>query len=161
MAPCAACHAMDVGKVMIVAGVGCRRQVRASEVAAAIEMAMRQWSTYQLSIRQPSVSEGPDGETRRQLPDCIAVPASKADEAGILAAAETLAVPLVVVPQEALEAASARTLTRSARSLAEMNVHSVSEAAALAAAGIHSKLVVPRVTLANVTCALAESELQA
>jgi cobalt-precorrin 5A hydrolase len=131
---------MELGQDMIIAGIGCRRQVSATDVVAAIEMAVGQL-------------------TRVQLPDRIAVPASKAHEAGILAAAETLAIRIVLIPQQALEAAGARTLTRSAKSLEKMNVHCVSEAAALAAGGPRSKLLVPRIALGNVTCALAQSEL--
>jgi len=125
---------------MIIAGIGCRRAVSARDVAAAIEMAM-----------------GCVGERNR--PDRIAIPASKAGEAGVLGAAESLAVAVVLVTQEAMEKASERTHTHSARSLAEMNVHCVCEAAALAAAGMHSKLLLPRVVVGNATCALAASEI--
>lgn len=125
---------------MIIAGIGCRRQVSATEVVAAIEMAVSRL-------------------TRVRLPDSIAIAASKAHEAGVLTAAETLAIRIVLVPQQALEAAGARTLTRSAKSLQKMNVPCVSEAAALAAGGPRSKLLAPRVALGNVTCALAEGEL--
>ena len=132
--------AVELGQVMIIAGIGCRRAVSGPDVAAAIEMAMSH------------VGEG-------NLPDRIAIPASKAGEAGVLAAAESLAIAIMLVTQEALEKASERTHTRSARSLAEMNVHCVCESAALAAAGADSRLLLPRVVLGNVTCALAASEI--
>jgi cobalt-precorrin 5A hydrolase len=132
--------AMELGQDMIIAGIGCRRQVSATDVITAIEMAM-------------------DHLTHVRLPDRIAIPASKAREAGLLTAAETLAVRLVLIPQQALESADARSLTRSAKSLEKMNVHCVSEAAALAAGGPRSRLLVPRVARGNVTCALVESEL--
>jgi cobalt-precorrin 5A hydrolase len=130
--------AMELGQRMIVAGIGCRRGVSAHEVKAAIEAAL---------TRVPP---------RLEL---IAIPASKSEESGVFAAAKSLGVGVTLISQADLEQASKRTLTRSARSLAEMNVHCVSEAAALAAAGTSSKLLAPRIALGPVTCALAESEL--
>jgi cobalt-precorrin 5A hydrolase len=58
-----------------------------------------------------------------------------------------------------LEAANPRTLTRSTRSMAAMNVHSVAEAAALAAAGPNARLLAPRIAVGPVTCALAEGDI--
>jgi cobalt-precorrin 5A hydrolase len=63
----------------------------------------------------------------------------------------------MLISQSDLEAANPRTLTRSARSLSTLNVHSVSEAAALAGAGPAARLLGPRVAVGPVTCALAES----
>jgi cobalt-precorrin 5A hydrolase len=71
----------------------------------------------------------------------IAVPAAKGTEAGIVAAAD------------------ARTVTRSPRSMDRFNVHSVAEAAALAAAGPGARLLAPRVAVGPVTCALAQGEI--
>ncbi len=130
--------AMELGQAMIVAGIGCRRGVSANEVLEAIEAANARL------LRRPHL---------------IAIPASKEGERGVHDAAKSLGVGVTLVAQGDLEKASARTLTRSARSLAEMNVSSVSEAAALAAAGASSKLLAPRIALGPVTCALAESEL--
>ena len=65
----------------------------------------------------------------------------------------------MLIAQNALEAADARTLTRSARSMDTFNVHSVAEAAALAAAGPGARLLAPRVAVGPVTCALAEGEI--
>jgi cobalt-precorrin 5A hydrolase len=81
----------------------------------------------------------------------------KADEPGIVAAAETLGLPLIAVPQHELERASARCLTRSPASLAATGTSSVSEAAALAAAGEGSRLLGTRIAAGNVTCAIAQS----
>ncbi len=125
---------------MIIAGIGCRRRVSAAEVTAAIEAAIRLLS---LSAR----------------PGVIAIPDCRRDESGVFAAAKILGVGVVLVPQPDLEGANARTLTRSARSLAQTNLHSVSEAAALAAAGTGARLIAPRIVLGSVTCAIAESEL--
>jgi len=125
---------------MIAAGIGCRRNISAAEVQAAIEAAFLR-----------------SGFASRHL-DLIAVPAVKESEAGIREAAAARGLRLILIPQEALEAAGAGTLTRSAKSMAAMNVHSVAEAAALAAAGPNARLLAPKVAVGAVTCALAEGE---
>ena len=132
---------MDLGEAVIVAGVGCRKAISAAQVESAIEAALLH---NRLSGR---------------VLERIAVPAVKGTEAGIVAAAAARGVPLVLVAQNALEAADARTVTRSARSMDTFNVHSVAEAAALAAAGPGARLLAPRVAVGPVTCALAQGEI--
>jgi len=129
---------MELGEIMIIAGIGCRQGVSAREVIAAIETASARLL---------------------QRPHLIAIPASKNRETGVFEAAQSLGVGVTLIAQRELEEASRRTLTRSARSLEVLNVHSVCEAAALAAAGERSRLLSPRIALGPVTCALAESEL--
>ena len=90
----------------------------------------------------------------------IAIPSSKAQESGVVAAAAARRIPIVLIAQPALEAVSEFVITRSARALAAMNVNSVAEAAALAGAGAHSRLLGPRVAVGPVTCALAEGDIQ-
>jgi cobalt-precorrin 5A hydrolase len=131
---------MGMGETVIAAGIGCRRNISAAEVQAAIEAAFLR-----------------TGLANRHL-DLIAVPIVKESEAGIREVAAARGLRLIFVSQEALEAAGAATLTRSAPSMAAMNVHSVAEAAALAAAGPNARLLAPRVAVGSVTCALAESE---
>jgi cobalt-precorrin 5A hydrolase len=126
---------------MIVAGIGCRTGVSATEVDSAINCALRQ------------------GTPDRMTVGLIATPAAKGQEPGIIAAAAARGIPLVLVAQTDLEAADARTLTRSVRSLSTMNVSSVAEAAALAGAGPTARLLGPRVAIGPVTCALAEDGL--
>jgi cobalt-precorrin 5A hydrolase len=133
---------MDLGEAVIVAGLGCRKGVSAAQVESAIEAAL---AHHRLA----------DHQLQR-----IAVPALKGTEAGVVAAGAARGVPLVLINQKSLEAASPRTLTRSARSMAAMNVHSVAEAAALAAGGPNARLLAPRVAVGPVTCALAEGEAQ-
>ena len=132
---------MDLGEAVIVAGVGCRKAISAAQVESAIEAALLhcRLAGHRLSL--------------------IAVPAVKGTEAGIVAAAAARGVQLVLIAQDALEAADAHTLTRSARSMDTLNVHSVAEAAALAAAGPNARLLAPRVAVGPVTCALAEGEI--
>jgi cobalt-precorrin 5A hydrolase len=131
---------MGLGEAMIVAGIGCRKSIVAAQVESAIETALRhnRLEGHQLGL--------------------IAVPAVKGTEAGIVAAAAARGVLLVLIAQDALEEAGLRTLTRSARSMDTLNVQSVAEAAALAAAGPNSRLLAARVAVGPVTCALAEGE---
>ncbi len=64
---------------------------------------------------------------------------------------------LIFVAQADLETAGARGATWSARVLALAGVPSVAEAAALAACGPKARLILPRIVVGPVTCALAES----
>ena len=132
---------MDLGEAVIVAGVGCRKAISAAEVESAIEAALLH---NRLSGR---------------VLERIAVPAVKGTEAGIVAAAAARGVPLMLIAQNALEAADRSSLTRSARSMDTFNVHSVAEAAALAAAGPGARLLAPRIAVGPVTCALAEGDI--
>jgi cobalt-precorrin 5A hydrolase len=125
---------------MIVAGVGCRKGASAREIGAAITAALSR------------------AGLRANALDVIAAPAMKSSEAGIAGAASDLGVPLVLVPQADLEAASARTMTRSERVISLMGVPSAAEAAALAAVGPAGRLVAPRTAVGPATCALATSE---
>jgi cobalt-precorrin 5A hydrolase len=125
---------------MIVAGLGFRRGVKPAEVERALDRALR--------ILGPVSG----------LLDCLAVPVRKAGEAAPSVVARTRGLQLVVIPQEALEAAAAQTVSRSVHALRTMNVPSVAEAAALAGAGRGARLLVPKVVEGSVTCALAEGD---
>ena len=74
-----------------------------------------------------------------------------------MAAAATLGVRLVLVPQPDLESASSRVETHSQRVMTLMGVPCVAEAAALAAGGPAARLVVRRIVIGPATCALAET----
>jgi cobalt-precorrin 5A hydrolase len=132
---------MDLGQAVIVAGLGYRKGVSAAEIESALTAAIRE------SLRA--------GEKVARL----SAPERKAGEQGLLAAAAARGVRIVSVPQEALERASPRALTSSARSSAVMNVPSVAECAALAACGPAARLLAPRVVVGPVTCALAVGEV--
>ncbi len=121
---------------MIAAGIGLRPGAAAAEIAALVERAA------QHSGRAPSV---------------LAVPRFRDGELGPRAAAALLSLELRVVAADALEAAQGRCQTRSARAEVLVGAASVAEGCALAAAGPGSRLVLPRIASANVTCALAES----
>lgn len=125
---------------MIVAGVGCRRGTSAPAIEAAIRAALAQAGMAADAL------------------DAIATIAAKHDEAGVAAAAASLGVNVVLIPDAELEAVSGRTETKSERVRAAMGVPSVAEAAALAAAGPTARLLGPRLALGAATCALAASE---
>jgi cobalt-precorrin 5A hydrolase len=123
---------------MIVAGVGCRKGASAEAIAAAIND----------SLARAGI-----------LPDrlsAIATITAKRGESGLAEAADMMGVPLIVVEQLALAAAGPRTVTHSQHALAFAGVPSVAEAAALAAAGPGARLLVPRIVVGAVTCALAQ-----
>ena len=125
---------------MIVAGIGFRRSVEADEIVALVEQAMERaalardalikLATIEVLSTLPAFTEA-----ARRL-DAVATP----------------------VAQTALLATAPHVRTQSARSIAAHGVGSVAEAAALAAAGPHPRLMLERITSASATCALARSE---
>jgi len=122
---------------MIAAGIGCRRGTSASDIEAAIRMA----------LARAHIDAGGL--------DAIATIPAKESETGIHAAVQAFGVSLIIVPVRELVAATDRVETHSARVAALAGVGSVAEAAALAAAGPRSTLIVPRLTVGAATCALA------
>lgn len=127
---------------MIVAGIGSKRGVSLDEVIAALDAALKR------------------AALAREDVGLLATPAVKGGEAGISEAAAKLGLPLILVPQTQLEAASNRTQTRSERVVALLRVPSAAETAALAAAGAQGELLGPRLALGSVTCALARRSAQ-
>jgi cobalt-precorrin 5A hydrolase len=125
---------------MIVAGIGCRKGATQVEIDAAIDDALSQAKQARTSLRLIATSDG------------------KANEPGIIAAAEARGVPLVRVTPADLEAAGSRTQSSSPRVKEMFGVPSVAEAAALAAGGPKVKLILPRIAIGPVTCALADME---
>ena len=131
---------MGVGEAVIVAGIGCRKGASATEIEAAIAAALERAGRPLARI------------------DLMATARAKREEKGIAQAASARGVPLIFVALADLEIASARGATWSSRVLALAGVPSVAEAAALAACGPKAKLVLPRMVLGPVTCALASAE---
>ena len=78
-----------------------------------------------------------------------------ATRVAILAAANELGVRVMFYDKSDLQAQASRCVTHSERSFIATGVPSVAEAAALAAAGLNSALIVPRIAFATVTAALA------
>jgi cobalt-precorrin 5A hydrolase len=130
---------MAMGEAMMVAGVGCRRGTSAAAIETVIAAALARAGLASGTL------------------DVIAVPATKCDEPGIVAAASALGLPLVLVAQLDLESAGRRVETHSQRVMTLMGVPSVAEAAALAAGGPAARLVLPRIAIGPATCALASS----
>jgi cobalt-precorrin 5A hydrolase len=131
---------MDLDQTMIVAGVGCRKGVRAADIEAAIMAAFARAGVSASELR------------------LIATTAAKGGEPGIALAASAIGVPLVLIQQRDLTAAGARVTTRSERVIALAGVPSIAEAAALAAGGPAARLILPRIALGPATCALVETE---
>ena len=128
----------------MVAGIGCRSGVSTEQVESALESAVE---ALEAALRNMPPAE--------RVLTAIATPATKSHEPGILAAAASRGIALLLISQPNLEAANPATLTHSEHSMAAMNVHSVAEAAALAGAGPRSRLLGPRIVVGPVTCALA------
>jgi cobalt-precorrin 5A hydrolase len=131
---------MGLGEAVIVAGIGCRKGASAAQIDAAIETALER-----------------AGRPLARL-DLMATSERKREEEGIAEAASTRGLRLILVAQADLEIAAARGATWSQRVLALAGVPSVAEAAALAAAGPRARLILPRIVVGPVTCALASAE---
>ncbi|MBZ9720632.1 cobalamin biosynthesis protein [Mesorhizobium sp. AD1-1] len=124
---------------MMVAGIGCRKGVGVEDVLAAIETALEAHGLAMTAL------------------SALATAAFKKDEEAIAAAGRTLSLPVIVVDDSALQAASSDTLSHSDLSQDVAGTPSVSEASALAVAGTGAKLLGPRTVLGPVTCAIAIS----
>ncbi|WP_353859809.1 cobalamin biosynthesis protein [Azospirillum formosense] len=125
----------------IAAGIGCRAGCPGAEIAGLIRAAFDEAAL--------------DEAARRSVQ--LAAPMRKRNESGMAEAARLLALPLQFVDDSALAAVQNRVQTRSARVEAAVGVASVAEAAALAAAGPGSTLLLPRRSTPRATCALAIS----
>ena len=124
---------------MMVAGIGSRKGVGVEDVLAAIETALEAHGLAMTAL------------------SALATAALKKDEDAIAAAGGALNLPVIVVDDAALQAASPGTLSSSSLSQELAGTPSVSEASALAVAGKGARLVGPRTVLGPVTCAIAIS----
>jgi len=125
---------------MIVAGLGCRKGTSAEALLSALDAACTE-----AGISRESVTALATGEIKQHEP-------------GIIELAGKLSLPLHVPGETALKRAGGRTKTVSKHSLAQTSTPSLSEAAALAAAGEGSELIVSRLIADGATCALARSK---
>ncbi|HLH99001.1 MAG TPA: cobalamin biosynthesis protein [Xanthobacteraceae bacterium] len=121
---------------MIVAGIGCRRGVGAEAIEAAIAAALTKAGTPSRRV------------------DALATAIFKSNEEGIAAVAAARGIPLILVEQADMARASNQA-THSRRVMQLMGVGSVAEVAALAAGGAGARLLVPRLIVGSVVCALA------
>ena len=129
---------MGLGKTMIAAGFGCRRQAPVDAIVAAYHAAL---AAYGIDAA-----------------DVMATTTDKRGEAGLDTASRRAGLPLRHFAPEALAAAAGRSLTHSSASLAATGLPSLAEAAALAACGAGGRLLGPRIACGPVTCALASTE---
>ena len=81
---------------------------------------------------------------------------AKKSEAGLMAAAEELTMPLHFLSLEALLAMADRVATRSEAVEKALGIPSVAEASALAGSGKGGHLLLPRIAGDGVTCAIAK-----
>lgn len=125
---------------MMVAGIGCRKGVGERQVMEALASAL---SAHGLGL--PALN-------------AIATAEAKRTEPAIGDAARRLGLPLHIVRDDALQAVADGCLTASEHSRAISGLPSLSEAAALAAAGANAKLLGPRTVHGDVTCALAQTK---
>ncbi|MXQ13903.1 cobalamin biosynthesis protein [Microvirga makkahensis] len=132
---------MGGDKTMIVAGVGFRRNAAADEIVALVEQALAR------------------ADLMGDVLDRLATIEPLAALPAFTEAARRLSIPAVSVTGPALMEAAPRVSTHSARSLAAHGVGSVAEAAALAAGGPQSELILERIASASATCALARREI--
>jgi cobalt-precorrin 5A hydrolase len=131
---------MVVGEAMIVAGLGSRRGVSADEIVEAVHAAAARCGVEPAAVGR------------------LATGQKKASEPAFAEAALRLGIPLEIMSDKALAATQGRTLTHSGHSMVETGLPSLSETAALAAAGSGSRLLGPRIVVGPVTCALASTE---
>jgi cobalt-precorrin 5A hydrolase len=129
---------MELCQSMIVAGFGCRKGIDAAEVVAAYRAALHRYGVDRVAF--------------------LAAPSAKREEEGLQEAAERLGLALQWVETEDLARYSSQVLTSSTRVASALGIASVSEAAALHAAGTGSSLLGPRIAVGRVTCALAKIE---
>ena len=125
---------------MIVAGIGCRSGATADALAEAVTAALERC-----------------GLDRAQI-DALATDTTKGNEAGIIALASALALPLIFVAASEMQKAANGAITFSERVIALKGVPSVAETAAFAVAGRAARLLAPRVSTATATCAIAQGE---
>jgi cobalt-precorrin 5A hydrolase len=130
---------MEFDQAMIVAGIGCRKGVKADQVLAALETAL---GAHGLPVSALSA---------------LATTGRKHAEDAIFATGKALSLPVLLVDDAALRAVSLRAFTQSDFSMLAAGTPSVSETAALAAAGQFARLLGPRTVLGPVTCAIAEA----
>ena len=120
--------------VVTVAGIGCRRGTDSKAIVAAVRAAEQMYG---------------------MIVERLATAPLKSEEAGLREAAQNLSLLLEIISEDRLDAVASKTMTFSQASLDHARTPSVSEAAALAAAGENARLVAPRLVVGDVTVAIA------
>jgi cobalt-precorrin 5A hydrolase len=122
---------------MIVAGVGCRREISADEIERVVRLAL---GMFQLPAERL---------------DAIATESAKADDPAFPEAARRLSVRLMGCTVDDLDRVAGAVLTPSKLALETKGVPSIAEASALVGAGRNAKLLGTRVASERATCAIA------
>lgn len=125
---------------MIALGIGCRRNASVDDIERLIAEALAAAALEAESI------------------GVVATERTKAEEPGIIEAARRLGCPLMGIVANELAHVSHGAVTNSDRVQRLKGVPSIAETAALAAAGAHARLILPRIANATATCALAEGD---
>jgi cobalt-precorrin 5A hydrolase len=121
-----------------VLGVGCESGAPADQLRALVERALRE-----AGIEPREVAAIASIDTRR-------------DEVAIVAAAESLGVPVHFFDAITLERETPKLKNPSQMVFSRLGCHGVAEAAALAAAGPEAELVLPKIKSALATAAVAQ-----
>jgi cobalt-precorrin 5A hydrolase len=127
---------------MIALGIGCRRNAPAADIQAVMAHALTAASLSAVAIT------------------VIATADDKMAEPGLIEAARRLGCRLVGIAPNELAMVSDSVVTRSERVQSLKGVPSVAETAALAAVGRGARLILPRVSNATATCALASDQAE-
>ena len=122
---------------MIVAGVGCRREISADEIEQVVRLAL---GVFQLPAERL---------------DAIATESAKADDPAFPEAARRLSARLMTCTVDDLDRVAGQVLTPSELVLETKGVPSIAEASALVGAGRNGRLLGARVASASATCAIA------
>jgi cobalt-precorrin 5A hydrolase len=130
---------MGGDETMIAIGIGCRRGIAKESLVEIIRQALSLIGDTAEVIELFTIED-------------------KHDEAGLLAAAADLHLPIRFLSRAALQSVEASVVTPSRKAEVALGVASVSEAAALAGAGRDAILILPRITVQDVTCAVARGE---
>jgi cobalt-precorrin 5A hydrolase len=127
---------MGGDETMIAIGIGCRRGIAKESFVEMIQQALSRIGDAAEVIELFTIED-------------------KHDEAGLLAAAVDLHLPIRFLSRTVLQSVEASIVTPSRKAEATLGVASVSEAAALAGAGRDAVLIMPRIVGQGVTCAAA------
>jgi cobalt-precorrin 5A hydrolase len=127
---------MGSDKTMIAIGIGCRKDCPAEDIESLIAEALQRIAVTHSNVKLYSIL-------------------AKQAEPGLLSAAERINFPLLFLEREVLAKMNDRVLTRSAKSLELYGVASISEASALAGAGLDAVLLLPRINNRTASCAIA------
>jgi cobalt-precorrin 5A hydrolase len=122
---------------MIVAGIGCRREITADDLEKVVRMAL---GLFQLPAERL---------------DAVATESEKATDPAFAEVARRLAARLVACTVDDLDRVAGQVLTPSRLVLEAKGVPSIAEASALVVAGRNGRLLGTRVATALATCAIA------